>query len=253
MSDGNVGPWLVAQGLTHSQWKITETGSIGNGVLDASSALASPLDSVAEQNSAMDARYGKGAGANKGTANGEATIDLSPLYQSKGWAFPVGFQDEMDIKMIIGAPDAVKKASPAPKTTTPTPAPNPTPAPSPTTPPTPAKGSEQILTLGADSRFTVQVPSFQAANGEVGHGTAISWLTNTGGFWFFPELSPDTVELVVTIIDLGEAGFGIKLLSATNSGFTVIVTDTITKKQWSYTNVVGNLLGKVDLNALSSK
>jgi hypothetical protein len=62
---------------------------------------------AAEQAAAMDARYGKGAGAMVGTGNGEGWVDVTPALRAHGVAYATN-TDEEDARMIVGAAEFVQ-------------------------------------------------------------------------------------------------------------------------------------------------
>ncbi len=96
-------------------------------------------------------------------------------------------------------------------------------------------------TLCIDSRFQVTV-SYNAGSGNAGKGNAIS-LQNLGVeqgglFWFF---SADNPEMLIKVIDgcTVNQRYWIFYAADTNVGFTVTVTDGLTRHEKVYTNTEG--------------
>jgi hypothetical protein len=121
---------------------------------------------------ALDARYGSGAGEQAGTGAGEAgNIDLSPLYQANGWAFPVSSEDTEDVQMIVGAfawAQAAIAKLPASN------APAPVGPPPPATPPGPSlpapTDNETLVAAYEHSAWLGVRPAILKAHGVVGPG-----------------------------------------------------------------------------------
>jgi hypothetical protein len=107
----HVATWCAAlpQPIVVSEWIVNmATGQRANGTIHPAVRLV--FGTAAEQNAAIDGRYGKGASQMVGTDYGETDFDLSPMYTHNGWAFPVSATDVMDARMLKGAVEAIMAA-----------------------------------------------------------------------------------------------------------------------------------------------
>ena len=109
----------------------------------------------------------------------------------------------------------------------------------------------EILCLGADDRFRVQV-NWRVDNGGEGRGNVRDQQTlDTGSFWFF---NADNVELVVKVLDGRPINghFWVFYGSLSNVAFDLKITDTVTGRRALYQNNSGTQASRGDTQALPS-
>jgi len=106
-----------------------------------------------------------------------------------------------------------------------------------------ARSAVVLKLLGG--RFEVTIPHWEepaGRSGRKGVGQAVPMLPGLGWFWFF---APDLPEVFVTVMDQGAAGHSVKVNASTDTGFTVVVKDTVSGKSWQHINPAGNLMGVI--------
>ena len=104
------------------------------------------------------------------------------------------------------------------------------------------------LCLGDDGRFRAEV-EWQDFEGNTGNGNSTVFQTDdTGSFWFF---DPNNIEMVVKAIDgrRDNGRFWIFFGSLTNVSFDMVVTDTVTGLQKTYSNPLSNFASVGDNEA----
>jgi hypothetical protein len=115
------------------------------------------------------------------------------------------------------------------------------------TAPTPAERcAKDARTLCLGGRFSVRVGWRNQFDGSSGQGVAIPNSSQTG---FFSFGDPGNVELMVKVLDLGDANkvfFG----ELTNLEFTIVIRDTLLHEVRSYSNTQGDC-GGIDPSAFA--
>ena len=112
--------------------------------------------------------------------------------------------------------------------------------------PTPPNPPTDTLLL-VNRRFAGRVTFIDPRTQTTAHAQAAKVAETWGYFTFFGPTNP---EVILALVDAGAAGHWVKLSGLTDLAFDLVLADLTTGATWTYHNKSGEVLGKIDSNAL---